>query len=302
MSIASLDTTIYQSDNYKSNRVNSMSHVYTSPCIPPSTHHVIQFQAPDSEAINTLGSKKLSKDARHAVKKRREAQRGNAKDGAYVSGSKEKSSKTVCKLKSGSPTRGRSRERSGKIKKFIRRSLSLKKASNVDSCLALGCNTDGTSVCTGSTTGSMGSSFFSRLGSSRRSKSRDSVCSASSWGSRKWRKWRKSRRDQTPEKKQTVHSKQTSPTEVSDFVESRSRGYEEKSSNWLCASMEPVIICQDYFCANEDEEELIGKVIGTENNGPPENNRPPGILRNAGPKNHVRFHDDDDYRYCTVDT
>lgn len=201
MSIASLDTTIYQSEHYKSNRDNSIidngldssnlseSQVSYNHCIPPSTHHVIQFKAPDSEATNTLRSKK-SKDARHAVKKRREGLRGNVKDGASVRGNKKNSSRTVNKLKPGPPTRGRSRERSGKIKKFIRRSLSLKKESNAESCLALGCNTGGTSVCSGSSVGGRGSKFFSRL----RSKSRDGVGSVSSWGSQKWRKWRKKRK------------------------------------------------------------------------------------------------------------
>lgn len=60
-------------------------------CTPPTTHHVIQYEAPNYDDTNnykntnTLGSKQASKDARRAVKKRREAQKGCTKDNTSIS-------------------------------------------------------------------------------------------------------------------------------------------------------------------------------------------------------------------------
>jgi len=269
------------------------SHEKAESCTPPSAHHVIQFKAPNSADTNTVASKQVSKDARRAVKKRREVQRGITKGNTSISSSRENKSKSVYQLKSGSPARGRSRERRGSIKKFIRRSLSLRKSSSGGSCF--GCNVDSSSVGSSSTK-SRSRKFFSRLSSLGRSKSRDSVRSTSSWGSRKWQKWRKSKPDKTPHKERRLIVKQASPTDVADFVEfGPHMRNKHDGTSWLCASMEPVVLCQDFFCANEIEEELIGKVIGTENN------RPQGILRNRSAKNCVRFEectdDDDDDSY-----
>jgi len=292
---------IIQRNKFELNRDNSIidsesdasdffeNHEEAKYCTPPSTHHVVQFRAPNSADTNTVASKQFSKDARRAVKKRREVQRGMTKGNTSIISSRKNKSKKVCELKSGSLARGRSRERRGSMKKFIRRSLSLRKPSSGGSCF--GCNVDSSSVGSSSSK-SKSRKFFSRLKSLRRSKSRDSVGSTSSWGSQKWRKWRKSKPNRTPKKERRLIAKQVSPTDVADFVEFRPQERNKlERTCWLCASMEPVVLCQDFFCANDVEEELSGKLQGTENN------RPQGILRNRSTKNSVRFEegtDDDD--------
>jgi len=258
----------------------------SNPHIPKEEHHVIRFKK--SPNPMSEGNRRFGKNARYAVKKRCDALTETTKQETPIAGKSINRLKSMSKLKSSSSRRGRSLERSNRIKKLITRSLSLRKPPSTASCF--GCNdAENVSVCSAASIGSR-ASIFSQLGTFRKKKNKDNrrAGSTPTWKNLKWR-WRRNRRNRTPIKEQTVFVKQASPLDVVDFPEYRGRGKVGKELSWgvLCASMEPVILCQEYFCAYDDDEELIGKVIGTEDN------IRRSILRNGSGRHQVRFEETD---------
>lgn len=230
-------------------------------------HHIIRFKVsptkvPDPPKHNTR------KQAFLAMKKRLENNNAtNLNKSVDSSGSV-----STSKLKSDeTQERGRtiSLKRSDSIACKLRRSLSSKRSHSTTRKIKI--ISSGGSVCSNSSMKSSrslrsiksaGSRVLMKVKSFRRSKSVDGRSVGSTSSRRSWfgRRRRKNKGNGTGEN--FVFVKQTSTADEAPKRPNRNKSRGFLGLGLLCGSFDPM--CQSFFCGGDQDEDLIGKVIGVD--------------------------------------